>query len=86
MAEVVISGRWNLMDKSDSNALLSALQQNTAATLAAAIVTARGKPVSIEQLLEIQRHVFFALNPSPGHGTYQAWAHDREKHLAKVYD
>jgi hypothetical protein len=74
------------MDKSDVNALYSALQQNTAATLAAAIVTARGKPVSIEQLLEIQRHVHFALYPAPGHGTYQTWAHDRENHLAKIYD
>ncbi len=73
------------MDKSDATALQSALQQNTAATLAAAIVTARAKPVSIEQLLQIQRDVFFALYPAHGHGAYQAWAMERDKPLAKIY-
>jgi hypothetical protein len=55
------------------------------ATLAAAIITASGKPHSIQQALEIQTDLYWAQNPDPGSGAYQEWAKTKDARLTKVH-
>jgi hypothetical protein len=74
------------MADQDTARLIRAMTQNSAATLAAAIVAARGKPVSIQQVLDIARDVHFAIEPAPGNGAYDAWVRTKHEHLSKVYD
>ena len=61
--------------------LVEATRAQTAAILAAAIVTAANRPHSIEQVLEIQRDIYFALYPSTGSGAYQEWAKTKDERL-----
>jgi hypothetical protein len=61
------------------------MHRQTAATIAAALVSASGKPHSIEQILEIVTDVQFAMNPQPNHGSYQQWAKTKDARLKKVH-
>lgn len=74
------------MDKGEATQLISAVRQQTVPTVTAAIITARGKPTSIGEILEVQQSVTFALNPMPGHGAWEAWNKNKADHLGKVYD
>ena len=74
------------MDKADVTLMVSTMRQNVVATLTAAIVSARSKPISIAEVLEINRHVHFAMYPEHGLGAYQQWHQRRDEHLAKVYE
>jgi hypothetical protein len=65
--------------------LTEAMKSNTAATLAAAIITASGRPFSIQQALDIMRDIYFARSPSPNSGAYQEWAKTKDERLNRVY-
>jgi hypothetical protein len=52
---------------------LVALQQNAAATLAAAIIAASGRPHSVQEALDLLQDVSFSLFPKPQHAIYQKW-------------
>ena len=56
------------------------------ATLTAAIINARGKPTSINEVLAISRDIGFAMQPAPNYGVYQEWAKTKDQALAKIYD
>jgi hypothetical protein len=77
----VISGIAETLQK-----LAAANQSIVTATLTAAIVSARAKPTSIKEVLEIQRDLFFAMHPSPNSGNYQAWVKNKEEKLSKIYE
>jgi hypothetical protein len=62
-----------------------ALKAQAAATLAASIVTASGRPHSIQQALDIARDIQMAMYPSPQSGFYQEWAKTKEEKLNKVH-
>jgi hypothetical protein len=65
--------------------LKDATKAHTAATLAAAIISASGKPYSIEQALEIVNDIQFAMHPRPGHGAYIEWEKTKAQRLSKVH-
>lgn len=48
-------------------------RQQTAATLASAIIIASGRPYSIEQALEIVDDIRFAMYPTPQSSAYKEW-------------
>ena len=77
----VIAGIGQSLEK-----LANAAQSAAIATLTAAIVTARGKPTSINEVLEIAQNINFAMYPAPNHGLYKEWATKKEAKLAKIYD
>jgi hypothetical protein len=64
--------------------LTDALKWQTAATLAAAIITASGRPYSVAEALEVLNDVRFALNPEPNFAPYQEWEKTKEARLSKV--
>lgn len=61
--------------------VLQAERCAAAAPLAAAIIAAMGRPVSLEDVTRIHSDVFMALFPNNGHGRYDQWkaTHDWKK-------
>jgi hypothetical protein len=66
--------------------LVRATRESAVATITAAIINARGKPTSIEEVMEINRNVNFALHPDPRLPGYKEWNSTKAEALAKVYD
>jgi hypothetical protein len=62
-----------------------ATKWQTAATLASAIVTASGRPYSIEQALEIVHDIHSAMNPGRNFGPYKEWEKTKDARLKKVH-
>jgi hypothetical protein len=44
------------------------------ATLAAAMITAAGRPHSVEEVRQLMNDLHWSSHPSPGNGAYQEWA------------
>ena len=65
--------------------LTEATKQQNAATLAAAIITASGRPYSIEEALAIANDIYFAMYPAPNAGIYIEWVKTRDARLKKVH-
>jgi hypothetical protein len=65
--------------------LAEATKQQTVATLAAAIITASGKPWSIEQVLEVEHDIDFSIHPAPNYGTYKEWLKTKDARQKKVH-
>lgn len=61
----------------------SFMQQQIAATLAAALIVVSGRPHSPAEAKEVFGNMQFTLNPSPNHGRYQTW--EKEGHGTKVH-
>jgi hypothetical protein len=53
--------------------LVYATQVNAAATLAAALITASGKPHTVNQSLKIMKDIQYSLWAQNGHGVYEQW-------------
>lgn len=68
------------MDSSVANAI----NDQTIATLASAIVVASGRAWSIEEVLDLMRDIEFARRPQPNSGAYQHWEKDREAKVKKI--
>lgn len=67
--------------------LIAAIHAQTAATLAAAIIAARGKPISVKDALEITHTVQLSIQPPPpGTGIGAQWAKDKDAKQAKVWE
>jgi len=66
--------------------LISATRESAVATLAAAIVTARGKPISINEVLAISHDLHMVMFPRTNTGMYQEWVKTKIERLAKVHD
>jgi hypothetical protein len=56
-----------------------------AATLAAAIIMASGRPHSIQQALDIVRDIQFAMYPAPQYGHYKEWEKFKDARLSRVH-
>jgi hypothetical protein len=65
--------------------LTEATKLQAGVTLAAAIITASGRPCSIEEALAIANDVFFAMYPAPNLGIYQEWVKTKDARLKKVH-
>ena len=65
--------------------LLTAAKAQVAATLAAAIVTASGRPHSIQEVLDIAGDIQFALYPAEGYDVYAEWEKTAAERLSKVH-
>jgi hypothetical protein len=66
--------------------ILAALQGLRAATITAAVVGRMTQPVSIEQVLELERDVYFALYPNLKSDDYNAWKRSSEQRLKHVQE
>ena len=66
--------------------LISVTRHSAVATLAAAIITARGKPISIEEALEINNDLHMAMFPRADGGALREWQKTKDAKLAKVHD
>ena len=60
-------------------------KQQVVATLAAAIITASGKPWSTEQALELARDIHFTMYPVPHYGAYKEWLKTKDDRLKVVH-
>jgi V8-like Glu-specific endopeptidase len=65
--------------------LINALQAQSVATLAAAIVAASGRPWSIDQVRQLANDIHFANYPAPQLGAYKEWEKTKAARLAKVH-
>ena len=65
--------------------LVAATRANAIATLAAAVITAAGRPHSIAEVVEIYQNLQYALYPEHSLGSYKEWAKNRDETLAKVH-
>lgn len=66
-------------------ALVLAQRDAASATLAAAIVSAMGRPVTLAEVVEIQRDVSFSLYPQRNYSSYSTWQATRAKQLTEPY-
>ena len=72
-------------------ALLSKLDNpiktTAVATLAAAVIAAAGRPVSIEEAMDVQRNIYFAAYGSEfvEPGIYQEWERTKKERLSKKF-
>jgi hypothetical protein len=66
--------------------LVNATQQSAIATLAAAVISARGKPVSIAEVLEISRDLQYAMFPVRELGIYKEWEKTKAERVAQIHD
>lgn len=73
-----------LHDKSLAQ-LVEATKYQAAATLAAGIIAASGRPHSIEEAMAVAHNIHFAIHPAPGFGHYQEWAKTKDATLKKVH-
>jgi hypothetical protein len=70
--------------------LINATQHVAAATLAAALITAAGRPHSVDEALNLLHDIQYSLHPgsflpgSPGSGPYQAWQQSKQTDKAHV--
>jgi hypothetical protein len=58
--------------------LANATEQAAAATIVAALITAAGRPHSVDEALDLLRDVRFSLNPTPNIGSYQQWVKTKD--------
>jgi hypothetical protein len=65
--------------------LITAAQWQASITLASAIVTASGRPHSIEQALDIAKDIHFETHPTPGSAVYLEWSKTKDAKLKKVH-
>jgi hypothetical protein len=72
------------MDKPDNTVFV--MQQQTLATVTAAVVTARGKPTSVNEVLEIMASFAHVLYPQVNTTSFQKWNEQRVAHLSKVHE
>jgi hypothetical protein len=64
----------------DLTRLINATQHAAAATLAAALITASGRPHSVDEALELVRDIQYSLYPANyrNSGQYQAWEKSKQ--------
>ncbi len=65
--------------------LTEAAKYQTAATLAAGIIAASGRPHSIEEAIALAHNIHFAIHPAPGYGRYEAWAKTKDATLKEIH-
>ena len=65
--------------------MTDALKWQPIATLTAAIITASGKPHSIQQTLDIANDFHFAMFPNPNFGAYREWEKFKDARLSRVH-
>ena len=68
-----------------ADAQLDLAKAQIAATLAAAIITASGRPHSVQQALDIANDIQFAMYPAHGYGHYTEWEKTKAERLNKVH-
>jgi hypothetical protein len=66
-------------------ALESVARNNAAATLAAAIISAAGRPVSVHEALEVQRDIQFSMYGGELKA-YEEWVMTKNRRLRKPFD
>jgi hypothetical protein len=70
-----------------TNQAAEATRQQTASTLAAAIITASGRPWSVAQAIELQTDIYNSLFGGllAGYGRYQEWKKTEKERVSKVH-
>jgi hypothetical protein len=65
----------------------NAMKAGATATLAAAVIQSAGRPVSVQEAMDIQRDIYFATfsGELAGHGVYKEWAKTKDARLAKPF-
>jgi len=66
-------------------ALESVAKNNAVATLAAAVISAAGRPVSVHEALEIQRDIQFSMYGGELKA-YEEWEMTKDRRLRKPFD
>jgi hypothetical protein len=66
--------------------LVVAQRETTTASLVAAVIAAKRKPVSIAEVLEIQTDVYWSMFPDARSAAYQLWAKTKDERLTKPHD
>jgi hypothetical protein len=69
----------------EGDLVTDATRAQTAATLAAGIIAASGRPWSIEQALTLRRDICFAMHARPNSGVYQEWAKTKNERLSTIH-
>ena len=64
--------------------LIDATRDVGVATIVSAIVAAMSRPVSVGEVLEMQRDIRFALYPAPGFRVYAEWEKSKGAALTKL--
>jgi hypothetical protein len=66
--------------------LINATQNAAAATLAAALITAAGRPHSVDEAINLLRDIQYSLHPGnfANTGPYQAWQQSKQTDKAHV--
>jgi len=65
--------------------LVQATKYQAAATLAAGMIAASGRPHSIEEAMAAAHDIHFAIHPAPGFSHYDAWVKTKDAKLKKVH-
>ena len=67
--------------------MLTDAQRSThAATLAAAVITAMGRPVSVAEAIEINQDVYFSFYRGHQPSRHQEWMKTKAEQLARIRD
>jgi hypothetical protein len=56
-----------------------------AASLAAGIIAAAGRPHSIDEAMSLANDIYFEKYPAPSNGRYDEWLKTRDKTVAKAH-
>lgn len=65
--------------------LTEAMKWQAIATMTSTLISAAGRPCSIQEMLDIARDIHFAMFPAPQLGAYKEWEKDKTKRLHKVF-
>ena len=61
------------LDTQISAQMLEATKTSAAATIAAALISASGRPHSVGEAVSLVRDVHWSMWPTPSHGAYKEW-------------
>jgi hypothetical protein len=65
--------------------LAQAANYQAAATLAAGMIAASGRPHSIEEAMALAHEIHFTIQPAPGFKPYDDWAKTKDVRLKKTH-
>ncbi|MHB1100889.1 MAG: hypothetical protein ACYCZR_15195 [Burkholderiales bacterium] len=72
----------NVLPSAETERLIAATQRSAAATLAAALIAASGRPHSTGEAIKLLYDIEFSLYPMNGRGIYEEWKKTHDPDLA----
>ena len=67
-----------MSDAAQHDQLLRATRTAAVATITAALITAAGRPHSVDEAIALYNDVYLSLTPEPQSGRYQAWQQSKQ--------